>query len=203
MTRAAVETEVKFYVQDLPAVRERLTEAGASVLAKRVHELNLRFDTAAQELRRSGRALRLRRDDSITLTFKGPSNTADGIRTREEIEVRLDDLERGQDLLTGLGYHVTFTYEKYRTTYGLLGAEVMLDELPYGDFVEIEGDGAVLKAVAEMLGLSWSCAVTDSYAGLFDKVVAARGLQLSALTFVNFAPIGVEPADLGVTAADL
>jgi len=38
-----------------------------------------------------------------------------------------------------LGYAVYMMYEKYRTTFRLDNLEVVLDELPYGNFVEIEG----------------------------------------------------------------
>jgi adenylate cyclase class IV len=45
-----------------------------------------------------------------------------------------------QKIIESLGYVLQFTYEKYRTTYFIDDAYIMLDELPDGLFVEIEGN---------------------------------------------------------------
>jgi len=67
------------------------------------------------------------------------------------VEVQVADLVGARLVLESLGYLVVFEYEKYRTTYELDGVELMLDELPYGDFVELEGDPDGLKHAAHRL----------------------------------------------------
>jgi len=126
----------------------------------------------------------------------------DGALRRREIELVVDDFERARELLRALDYQIVFTYEKFRTIYDHGVTQVMLDELPYGHFVEIEGERAALKPLADHLGLSWPCAVPHSYHALFEHVVDVRALAISDLTFENFADLEIGPADLGVTPAD-
>ena len=47
------EREVKFYIQDLEAMAERLQAGGADLVRQRTFELNLRFDTAFHELHKA------------------------------------------------------------------------------------------------------------------------------------------------------
>jgi adenylate cyclase class 2 len=199
---APVEVEVKFHVQRLAGISRRLEDLGAIVECRRVLEHNLRFDTPDRRLERGHQALRLRQDSTITLTFKGPSRFQQGIRVRTEIETRVEDPARARLLLEALGYGVSFEYEKHRTTYALAETRIMLDELPYGDFVEIEGDPKAIQITAGRLGLRWEAAIQDSYLGLFEKLRIRRGLQFSDLTFDNFAKLGVHVCDLGIEPAD-
>jgi adenylate cyclase class 2 len=126
----------------------------------------------------------------------------DGVRTRAESEVQVDDWDRARAVIEGLGYVVVFEYEKFRATYGLGEVEIMLDELPYGDFVELEGAAEQLKPAAERLGLRWAAAVPESYHALFEKLQTARGLPFRDLTFSNFAGVAARVGDVLVSAAD-
>lgn len=202
MQEAPAEVEVKFHVQRLAEVSRRLEDLGASVQCKRVLERNLRFDTPDRRLEREHRALRLRQDAITTLTFKGPSRFQEGIRVRTEIETHIEDFAGARLLLEALGYVVTFEYEKFRTTYAFAETSIMLDELPYGDFVEIEGDPAAIQLTASKLGLRWQAAIEDSYLGLFEKLRIRHGLQFSDLTFSNFAKLGIHVRDLAIQPAD-
>ena len=103
---------------------------------------NLRFDDTEGGLRNAHRVLRLRQDDKARLTYKGPGSVEGGARLREELEFTVSDFETARKLLEALGYQVMLVYEKYRTTYALGGCEVTLDEMPYGSFAEIDGQGA-------------------------------------------------------------
>ncbi|GAB4504027.1 MAG: class IV adenylate cyclase [Anaerolineales bacterium] len=178
------ETEIKFYVNDLERVEKRLRALGARLVQPRVHETNLRFDLPDGDLRAAGRVLRLRMDTQARLTYKGPSNRQDGVLRRIEYETQVGDFETAQRILHALGYVVSATYEKFRATYEWEGLHVMLDELPYGDFVEIEGpDGERLRAVSCVLGLDFSAAIPASYLALFEGLCQKHGLDPSQLTF--------------------
>ena len=58
--------------------------------------------------------LRLRRDSSVRLTYKGPGKTIDGVHLRKEIEFAASDFDAAQAFLEALGYQVQMIYEKYR-----------------------------------------------------------------------------------------
>lgn len=197
------ETEVKFYVRQLEDVEGRLQALGARLIQPRVFEVNLRFDLPDGSLRRDRKVLRLRRDEQVRLTYKGPAQLNKGVLSRVELETTLGDFETGRDILEALGYVLVATYEKYRSTYELGGLHVMLDELPYGDFVEIEGpDVAILQKASEELGLDFSAAIPTSYLAMFDGFCHARGLDPSQLTFGALEGLRIEPGDLSTRPAD-
>jgi adenylate cyclase class 2 len=202
LQESPVEVEVKFHILHLADIARRLEDLGAALHCERVLEHNLRFDTGDRRLERDHQALRLRQDSATTLTFKGPSGFQDGIRLRTEIETRVEDFSRARLMLEALGYVVTFEYEKFRTTYVLAGTSIMLDELPYGHFVEIEGEPKAIKAVAGQLGLRWEAAIRDSYMGLFEQLKARHNLLLRGFTFDEFADLAAHVRDLGIQPAD-
>jgi adenylate cyclase class 2 len=202
MSASGQELEVKFYLLDLPAFEERLREAGAVLAQPRVHEVNLRFDTPQEDLSRSYRVLRLRQDTVARLTYKGPGSDQDGVRLRQELEFTVSDFSTAQAFLEALGYRVIWMYEKYRTTYALGDVLVVLDELPYGTFIEIEGpDGASIQKTADRFGIDWQKRILESYAFLFERLRQAQALPFRDLNFANFAGRGVSAADLGVAPA--
>ncbi len=199
----ATETEVKFYIEHPDALQKRIESIGATLSEPRVLETNLRFDTPDRDLRQLGYVLRLRQDKRARMTFKDGEQAQGGAFNRRELEFTVSDFDAAKELLQALGYEVSFTYEKYRTTYKLDGAEIMLDEMPYGNFVEIEGPEDAIRAAAEKLQLKWDTAIQDSYSLLFEKLRAHQGWHMSNLSFANFKQLPVTPELLGVTPADV
>lgn len=205
------ELEVKFYLSRRKALEEKIVAMGGKLKSPRVYEVNLRFDNSTQELAQSGKLLRLRMDTRARLTYKGPGHIRAGARLREELEFTVSDFDTARKLLEALGYQVQMMYEKYRTTYtlGTLGAgelddlEIVIDEMPYGDFGEIEGkDGKRIRKAAEQLGLDWADRILESYTILFDRVRDMLGLDFTDLSFENFKGMEIVPAVLGVRIAD-
>src|SRR4030066_147998 len=171
MSKADQELEVKFYLARRRQLEERVIALGGQISEPRVYEINLRFDTPDQVLLNSGRLLRLRQDSRARVTYKGMGSIEGGARLRQELEFTVSDFDTARALFEALGYQVYMMYEKYRTTYQLGALEVVLDELPYGDFAEIEGpDGESIQTAAEHLGLNWETRILDSYTVLFERV---------------------------------
>ena len=198
-----MEREAKFYIADLDALRATLERVGALLIQPRTHEHNLRFDTPDGRLTRDAQVLRLRRDTANRLTFKGPQRVHEGVAERVEIEFTVGDFENARQLLEALGYRVSMIYEKYRAVYNLEGTLVTLDEMPFGNFAEIEGaDGESIRATCEQLGLLWEARTLQSYALIFETVKQNLGLTFRDLTFENFDGIRVAPSHLEVIPAD-
>ncbi len=94
-------------------------------------------------------------------------------------------------------------YEKYRRVYDLENCHIMLDELPYGDFIEIEGTSLeAVKKMAALLRLDMLRAVERSYLGVYKDYCKARNLPAGKLTFEVFQGIRPAPEELGVQPAD-
>jgi adenylate cyclase, class 2 len=189
-----LEVEVKFLAPDLPALRERLLSAGARQQRARQFERNLRYDTPRETLRQREQLLRLRQDDGVRLTFKGMASEQAGseAKVREEFEVTVSDFEQMGAILGRLGFAPVQIYEKYRETFTLDGVEIVLDELPFGNFVELEGEEAAIRTVAATLALAWQERILDNYLNLMARVKAHYDLPFDDLTFANFAGRTVE-----------
>ncbi len=197
------EQEVKFFLANRPALEQRLRGKGAQLLHPRTLEINLRFDTADGALARARQVLRLRQDEIVRLTFKGPMQPGQKVSVRQEIEFQVSSFENAKAFLEALGYQVSIRYDKYRTTYRLGAVEVTLDELPYADFAELEGpDSEAIQAAANALGLNWEARSLDSYLGLFAVLRQSQSLPAQNLTFEEIKQ--KYPAEVfGLTAADV
>ena len=203
MTSNNLEIESKFYVRNLSAIEQKLVSIGANCIVPRGFEYNLRFDNKQNSLQRQHKVLRLRKFDDVRLTFKGPGERIENALSRQEIELVVSDFDQAQKFLESLGYNVAAIYEKYRTMYKINTATITLDELPYGNFVEIEADSPEqIKELAIRLGLSPEVAIPFSYQGLFELVKLRMNLPVRNLAFWEFENIKLSSSDLGVEPAD-
>lgn len=203
MSEHGQEIEAKFYVRDLERIRLSLQNLNARLIQSRVLETNIRFDLPDAKLRAEGRVLRLRRDTDARLTYKSAGKNEQGVLIRKEIEFVVGDFEKAKQFLEALGYQKLVYYEKYRTTYQLEETLIMLDKLPYGDFVEIEGETIEsIRAVANQLNLTWETAIATSYHALFERARQNMNLSFEDLSFANFESVKVKASDLEVQAAD-
>lgn len=164
------EIEIKLPAPDLDAIRGRLRESGARLVAPRHFETNDLYDDSEGSIAKRGCVLRLRRTpDGALLTFKGPAQFAGGVKTREERETAVVDPDELDRILTGLGYRPRFRYEKHREEWALERCVVALDETPIGRFVEVEGDPTAIFGVLPRLGLDPADALPYSYAELYSR----------------------------------
>ncbi len=198
-----VEIEAKFFLHNLESLEQRLQEQGAQLSAARVLETNLRFDLPDGSLTADRRVLRLRQDAHAVLTYKGPAQSGAEVAVRQEIETQVSDFQAARRILEALGYRVVVMYEKYRTTYVWRGLEVVLDELPYGSFCEIEAPNAEsIHAVMNDLDLDWNARIATSYLGMFDIYKQKTRFSTPDLSFAAFEGRTVRAQDLGIRYAD-
>ncbi len=148
--------------------------------------------------------LRLRQDEKARFTFKGPSEEMEGgVLGRQEIEFVVEDFSNAKLFLEALGFKPVVFYEKFRATYELNGIHIMLDELPYGKFVEIEGEQVQeLRRIADLLELKWENMVKAGYHALFDRAARKYGLEPSRLSFEALSGVQIDPRDMEIQPAD-
>lgn len=203
MSSSDSELEVKFYLSRRRLMESKLTLMG-KLVAPRVHEVNLRFDTPDLSLSATGRLLRLRMDSRARVTYKGEGSEQGGARLRKELEFTVSSFDTARAFFEALGYQVYTMYEKYRTTYKLENVEVALDEMPTGDFLEIEGpDGESIQQIADQLGVNWHARILDSYTMMFEQLRSRLGFDFRDLSFKNFEGMQISADELGVLVADL
>ncbi len=198
-----LEVEVKFWLDDLAAFRAQLINAGIHPHYPRTYEHNIRFDNAWDGLARRGQLLRLRQDTRARLTFKSipPQPAAAEAKVREEIEVEVGDFDQTRAILERIGFLPRQVYEKYRETFVSGSAEhgsveIVLDEMPFGNFVELEGEESAIKALAGQLGLNWEKRILENYLTLMLRLKMQHNLTFDDVTFQNFAGLNISAADL-------
>jgi adenylate cyclase class 2 len=130
----------------------RLRESGATHVREEFEENTL---YAGGQLDLSRQVLRLRRvGNRAVLTYKERFTSESSIKRHREDETGVEDAQGLADILDALGYKPTLVYEKRRATWKLKGAEVVVDELPFGLFVEIEGEENTITEVEQSLALT-------------------------------------------------
>ena len=202
------EIEAKFYVRDLKKIESRIQGLDTRLIQPRVLETNIRFDLPDGGLSSKGQVLRLRQDTQAKFTYKDAGTKQQGIINRTEIEFVVESFDKAKSFLEALGYKKLIQYNKYRTTYALgsdsvLSCHIMLDELPYGNFVEIEGeDIAIIHNIANKLNLDIQAAISAGYTNLFENARRSMGFAFTDLTFANFEGLHVLPQHLQVKPAD-
>jgi adenylate cyclase class 2 len=192
MASGNVETEIKLLVPNLSDIETRLLALGAVLHAPRVFERNARYDMPDGSLTAKGIVLRLRQDSRARLTYKEAGTLSEGVMSRFEAEVEVSDFGAMETILRHLGYVFAFAYEKYRTTYILNGCEVTLDEMPFGAFVEIEGEQTAILEVLPALQLAGVPRIAMSYAGAFNALRERFSLPFTDATFDNFRDITLD-----------
>jgi len=190
-----LEIEVKFYLSDMDAIRDRILEIGA-VSMGRIFETNLRFDDADNRLIEKKSLLRLRRDSKTILTFKSePPFKNDQFKILKELEVEVSDFATMKHILESLGFREEQVYEKWRETFRLNTASLCLDTMPYGDFLEIEGQMEDIKKLASQIGLKWKKRILLNYLAIFDVIKQKSNLSFYDVTFSNFINIRFDLAN--------
>ena len=185
-----MEYEAKFQLPHFAEIRKRILALGGRLLQERMLERNLRFDDASGSLTSSHQVLRLRQDREVTMTYKGG---VDRFESPIEIELRVAEFESARALLEPLGYVVMHEYEKYRETYIVDSATIMLDELPFGSYVEIEAQSLdAVRKQAEALGFNWDQRVQVPYLDLFTRLRQNLHFDFEDATFQNFERLDQE-----------
>lgn len=182
-----IEIEKKFRLTSEQArrVRARLVEIGATRRGEEFEENTL---YAGGALDPQSSVLRLRRTPGgAVLTYKEISTSAvpaSIIKHRREDETRVEDAEALDAILGALGFVPTLVYEKRRETWQVADAEVVVDELPFGLFLEIEGEESDIIGVERLLNLSGVEVETATY----PELAARHGQKRAGLIEARFRP---------------
>ena len=186
-----LEIEVKIRCDNL----DRLIRAGfdLKIVTPRHFEDNWLLDAPDKRLFNGGAALRVRsvssKEGKGLVTYKGvvEESTTSPLKVREEIESQIDDPESMLRLFERLGFYRSFRYQKYRTVYHLAidaaEIEVVFDETPMGNFIEIEGDESRVIHAMEAAGLTAADSIRESYPELQAARCKERGIPLEDLVF--------------------
>jgi adenylate cyclase class 2 len=182
---AGHEVEIKFRVEDIPALTAGLEGAGFRQVTLRTHEMNTLYDLPGSPLRRRGALLRIRKYGAKwTVTYKDKSAARPGRhKSRREIETPVEDGKALAEILGACGFEPGFAYEKFRSEWSDGSGHVVIDETPIGNFAEVEGPPEWIDSVAARLGVSHRHYITASYAELFLVWKKKSGSEVNQMLF--------------------
>lgn len=133
-----LEIEAKAMVENKEEVKQRILEAGGKYIKTEVQR-DIYFAHPLQDFIKTDEALRIRAaGKEHILTYKGPK-LDELTKTREEIEVKLEDAASMAEILKRLGFTEVAPVVKTRSHYTLGDYWVAVDEVDgLGHFIEIE-----------------------------------------------------------------
>ncbi len=142
----AIETEKKYRLTEdqFKRIEDDLKEIGAEFCGEDFEENSIYFGGGLSEKNAIVRIRKTR--DKTVLTYKKRIQNEFAVKQQIEHETEVADAEALEKIVENLGLKKGLVYEKRRKTYKFRETEIVLDELPFGLFMEIEG---AFTAIAE------------------------------------------------------
>jgi adenylate cyclase class 2 len=183
----AVETEIKFRLEDPIAFARQRESSGFRQQTPRSFESNTLYDTADRRMRAKTEILRLRSyAGRWMLTHKRLPDQGPGEDThkhRIETETNVSDGESLAEVFRSLGLVPAFRYEKWRSEWEDGEGHCVIDETPIGNFAELEGSPEWIDRTARRLGIDRAQYITLSYGRLFEQWREKHASTAQDLTF--------------------
>ena len=117
------------------------------------------------------------------LTYKQRFPSVSSIKQQQEDETEVSDADAMEAILDALGFVPALVYEKRRATWRLGDAEIVIDELPFGLFMEIEGPEPEIRKVERQLAIKGLRAEHATYPQLTER----HGKSCSGVIEARFA----------------
>lgn len=149
----AIETEKKFKIttEQKEYVIEGLKDFNAEFIGEDF-EVNLLFGGGIIEANKA--VLRVRQTENKTLlTYKQAVKNFSGVKQHIEHEVEVSDPGIIREIIETLGFQLGMIYEKRRHKWKFENTEIVIDELPFGLYMEIEGEITDIAKIEMMLDL--------------------------------------------------
>ncbi len=179
-----IEIEVKVRISKTADIESRLRALGAYPQSPRTLEDDTLYDFPDRRLTKQGSILRLRdREDGGVLTSKEKVKTSMRAKVRKELETGVSCLADARGIVEMLGLEPIWRYQKYRSSYRLGGLHALVDELPIGNFLELEGPKEEIDRWAGALGFKADKFLLESYRDLHDAWRQENGLPDGDMLF--------------------
>lgn len=171
----AIEIEKKYRLtaEQFESLPEKLKSASAEYVGEDF-EVNEIYGGGI--LTKEKAVLRLRKvDEKTVLTFKRRVENEAAVKKQIEHETEIADIEAMREIIESLGFRQVLIYEKRRRTWRIAQTEIVLDELPFGFFMEIEG--------------------AETEIGRIEKTLAAEDFSVEHRTYPELTKLFGEPVE--------
>jgi predicted adenylyl cyclase CyaB len=176
------EVELKAVVDNLADRRKRVEKAGAT-LSFEGRLSDRRYDIESRELAGRDEVLRVRRYEGRSssktyLEWKGPTETQDVYKIREEVSTLVEDFDSLEQILTRLGFIVTMEIDREIAQYQIGGATVRFESYPRMDvLVEVEGEPDSIEQAIEALGIARGQFSSDRLGAFVERFEQRTGVR--------------------------
>jgi adenylate cyclase class 2 len=178
----AIEIEKKFILSSdrREQVLENLKKFRAEFVGEDLEENTLYSGGILQEKRA---VLRVRKiGDKTVLTYKQRIENDSDVKHQIEYETVVEKAEEIEKIIENLGFEKILIYEKRRQTWRFSAVEVVLDELPFGQYMEIEGSVTAIAEAEMLLGIENLAVENETYPHLTQRF----GIQKERLIEARF-----------------
>ncbi|MCA1558182.1 MAG: class IV adenylate cyclase [Acidobacteria bacterium] len=176
----SIEIEKKYRLtgEERKRLLARLVETGAEHSASEFEENTI---YTGGTLVPGRNVLRVRRvGGKAILTYKERYPSATAIRHQREEETVVENAEALAAILDALSFRPALVYEKRRETWSFRGAAVVVDELPFGLYAEIEGEEEAIKEAERILELEAVASEMATYPQLTRQHGERKGSTIEA-----------------------
>ncbi len=182
MAKHYIEREIKLKIKDPQILISKLISLKAKKLGVGFQRTT-RMDTETMDLEKKGIFLRVRSGSKNIVTLKKKLRENADVFERQEIETEVKDVNKLADIFHGLGFTKRLILEKYRVEYEYNGVTISLDELPFGFYIELEGDSKKIFEVAKKLNLDTKDKITVTYWDIFEDYKKETGTKGESILF--------------------
>jgi adenylate cyclase class 2 len=173
-----IEKKYRLTIERWKEIEDTLAEFGCTASGTEFEE-NTIFSN--EKLAQDRSIVRIRKTDvRSTLTFKKRTESNSDAKHQIEFETVIADPAVAKNILESIGLTAKLVYEKKRTTFKFRNAEVVLDELPFGLFMEIEGSLTAIAEVEMLLAIEGLEVEHETYPRLTAKLGKEKGGVMEA-----------------------
>ncbi|MEO6590290.1 MAG: class IV adenylate cyclase [Pyrinomonadaceae bacterium] len=179
-TEMAIEIEKKYRMtaENRELILSNLKEFGAEFVGEDFEE-NIIHRGGVLDAERA--VLRIRKIGQQTiLTYKKPIENQTGIKHQLEYETSVENAGELEKIIECLGFDRVLVYEKRRQIWKFRNVEIVLDELPFGSFLEIEGSMMAIAETEMLLDLEDFTVEYETYPRLTQKYGNVNGNLIEA-----------------------
>lgn len=181
-TKNNIETEYKFLIKDKNNLILKLDGMVKDSRKKknRQYQSNTMFDNSSGLMKTTNGRIRVRvlgETGEKVLTYKKPIDSEDGAKREIEYEIKFVDFsDNVEKILEMMEFLSSTSYERYQTKWTIGSTQISLDEYPFADFLEIEGEKEEITKIAVKLGYPVSDGLIKPVDTLFQEWRKERGL---------------------------
>ncbi len=189
MDKKSIETEYKFFIADKKEVIGKLNAIKKADYMHLFQKTSM-YDNKERLMQKTDgrirvRVLKIGKEIKKSLSYKKPLSSKNGAKREIEYEIFFSDNDQNiEKIINKMGFNLASSYERYQSLWVFNDSKITLDEYPFANVLEIEGDYNKIIKIVNRLELNIEKSLTDPIDTLFNKWRKKQGLPFTK--FMHF-----------------